>query len=147
MEKKKKAFQISMIVFCVGVVLAIILNILKFNVGVEYKKVSAVVKDMEAIETGTRKHHQTEFRVTVDVNGRTYRVANLTNTKDYNRFRPGETVEVYMSDGQVYASLSSIKSDTPMGKVAYISIIVAMILFFVMIFFYDAYWKEKKKQR
>lgn len=145
MEKKRKAFRISLIVFCVSVVLAIMLNILKFNVGVEYKKVSAVVEDMERIETGTRKNKTTEFRVVVNYNGRSYRVQNLNNVNDWNKFKPNKTVEVYLSEGQIYASINSMQGDTLIGRMSYISIIASMVLFWVMMVHYDAYWKEKKK--
>lgn len=39
MEKKKKAFRIALIVFCISVVITILLNMLTFHVDVEYKKV------------------------------------------------------------------------------------------------------------
>lgn len=144
MEKKKKVFHIALIVFGVSVVIAILLNILKFNVRVEYKKVSAVVEDMEMINSGTRKHKRTEYRATVNYNGRSYRVQNLNNTKDWNRLKPNKTVDMYLSDGQMYASVNAIVGETPMGRVATISIVVSFALFMVVIFCYDAYWKEKK---
>lgn len=147
MEKKKKAFHIALIVFGVSVVLAIMLNLLKLSVGVEYKKVSAVVEDMEVINSGTRKHKSTEYRAYVNYNGKSYRVQNLNNVKDWNRLKPNKTVDMYLCDGYMYASVNSIKGDTPMGRVAYLSIIASMIVFFVMIFYYDAYWKEKKGLR
>lgn len=147
MEMKKKTFRISLIVFCVSVVIAIILNILKFSVGVEYKKVQAVVEDMEVINSGSirRKNQSTEYRVRVNYNGKSYRVQNLNNVNDWNKFKPNKTVDVYLSDGQIYASVKSIQRDTPIGRTTTISFVVSLILFFVMIGFYDAYWKEKKK--
>lgn len=147
MEMKKKTFRISLIVFCVSVVIAIILNILKFSVGVEYKKVHAVVEDMEVINSGSirRKNQSTEYLVRVNYNGKSYRVQNLNNVNDWNKFKPNKTVDVYLSYGQIYASVKSIQRDTPIGRTATISFVVSLILFFVMIGFYDAYWKEKKK--
>ena len=144
MEKKKKAFHIALIMFGVSLVLALMLNLLKLSVGVEYKKISAVVEDMEVVNSGTRKHKSTEYRAYVNYNGKSYRVQNLDNVKDWNRLKPNKTVDMYLCDGEIYASVNSIVGDTPMGRVAYLSIIASMIVFFVMIYYYDIYWKEKK---
>ena len=147
MEKKKRAFHIALIVFCISVVIAIILNTLKFSVGVEYKKVQAVVEDMEVINYGSirRKNQSTEYRVRVNYNGKSYRVQNLNNVNDWNMFKPNKTVDVYLSDGQIYASVKSIQRDTPLGRMAILSTVASMVLFFIMIGFYDVYWKEKKR--
>ncbi|MBE5933970.1 MAG: hypothetical protein E7263_11190 [Lachnospiraceae bacterium] len=147
MEKKKTAFRIALIVFCISVVITILLNMLTFHVGVEYKKVQAVVEDMEVIRSGNirRKNKTTEYCVQVNYNGRSYRVQNLNNTYDYNKFKPNKTVDVYLSEGQIYASVNRIQRDTPLGKTAMLSAIASVVLFFVMVGFYDAYWKERKK--
>ncbi|MBE5934061.1 MAG: hypothetical protein E7263_11650 [Lachnospiraceae bacterium] len=145
MEKSKKAFHIALIVFGASVLLAILLDLLKLTVGVDYKKVSAQVESMEVINSGTRKHKSTEYKAYVNYNGKSYRVQNLNNVKDWNRLKPDKTVDMYLCDGEIYASVNSIVGDTPMGRVAFMSIIASMIVFFIMIFYYDAYWKEKKK--
>lgn len=149
MNKKKKTFKLALLLFLVSLIVAVVLNVLKFSVGVEYKKVQAVVEDMEVIRSGSirMKNKTTEYRVRVNYNGRSYRVQNLNNTNDYNKFKPNKTVDVYLSEGKIYASINSLQGNTPIGRAAYVSIIASIVMFFIMMIYYDAYWKERKGKK
>lgn len=115
--------NISIAVFAVFLVATVILNIAvrsKSLDELDYSEVNVlVIQKKESFKNGQRR-----VAVTVRYDGEEYKLKNVMNDYLYSE---GSVIDAYLFNGEIYENTNSLKSETPLGTLYFVSLAISAI--------------------
>lgn len=138
--KIKPFYLVILTVLCIGA--AVVLWFAVNDANVEVTEAEAVVLSAETrykkFKGATTQRYEVHD-VKVEYNGEPYDLKNVHNSYSY---KVGDSITVYLSNGNLYANLEGIKTSTFTAKVYYVFLFGS----FAMIFITAASFSRAKKE-
>lgn len=139
--KIKPVFLLIITVICIGTAVALWFAV--NHADVDFTETEVVVLSAETRYKkfkGAVTQRYEVHDVKVEYNGEPYDLKNVHNTYSY---QVGDTITVYLSNGNLYANLEGVNTSTLVAKVYYVFLFAG----FAMIFITASSFSRAKKER
>lgn len=144
LNKQNNKLIIILVLFILSLLTTIVLYGKMDNAKFDYEKVKCVVTNVtkKRIYRNRNKTGRYRYIITVAYKEKEYKLKNTYDSSIF-QYQKGALVDVYLSNGNLYANEAGVRTSTPVAILYFIFLFATMGIFFIFVVTWDRYRKAK----